>query len=162
MSYTIASRILFPLYLLTSFCIVVLMAVSFSDVILRSLNHPIPGAYEITEIAVGAMVFAALPIVTLRQEHVRVTLFRTVADRYRWVDLLFMAVSRGVGVAVYLFFAWHLLRLGNQMSSAGARAIFAGFPLAPFAWFAAAMCMVSAIVLPFSRKAPDSEGMGEV
>lgn len=162
MPYTIASRILFPLYLLTSFCIVVLMGVSFSDVILRSLNHPIPGAYEITEIAVGAMVFAALPIVTLRQEHVRVTLFRTVAARHRWVDLLFMAVSRSVGVAVYLFFAWHLLRLGNQMSSAGARAIFAGFPLAPFAWFAAAMCMVSAIVLPFSRKAPDIEGMGEV
>lgn len=161
MPYAIASKVLFPLYLLTSLCIVVLMGVSFSDVILRSVNRPIPGAYEITEIAVGAMVFAALPIVTLRQEQVRVSLFRAVANRFRWVDLLFMVVSRGVAVAVYVFLSWHLLRLGNQMSSTGARAIFAGFPLAPFAWFAAAMCLTSALVTPLSRKEPETEGVGE-
>ena len=166
MAYSIASKVLFPLYVLTSLCIVLLMGVSFSDVILRSLNRPIPGAYEITEIAVGAMVFAALPVVTFRQEHVRVTLFRVLADRYRWVDLLFTLVSRGVAIAVYVFFAWHLLRLGNQMSASGARAIFAGFPLAPFAWFAAAMCLVSAFATIVSRKAPETEeaadGMGEI
>ena len=161
MGYAMASKALFPLYVLTSLCIVILMGVSFSDVILRSLNRPIPGAYEITEIVVGAMVFAALPVVTLRQENVRVTLFRTLAERYRWLDFLFLAASRGVAIAVYLFLAWHLLRLGNQMSTSGARAIFAGFPLAPFAWFAAGMCLLSAAATLFSRKAPETEGVGE-
>ncbi|UWQ94257.1 TRAP transporter small permease [Rhodobacteraceae bacterium M385] len=162
MLYAIAHKLLFPLMLLTSACIIILMGVSFSDVILRSLNSPIPGAYEITEIAVGAMVFAALPLVTLRQEHVRVTLFGKLADQHRWLRLIFTIVSRGVGVLVFAFFAWHLFRLGNQMNANGARAIFAGFPLAPFAWFASAMCAVSAVATLFSRQDAAPDGIGEL
>ncbi|QXT40032.1 TRAP transporter small permease [Gymnodinialimonas ceratoperidinii] len=161
MLFSIANRVLYPLLLITSGCILILMGVSFSDVILRSLNRPIPGAYEITEIAVGAMVFSALPLVTLRQDHVRVTLFSALAKKHRWLQLLFTTVSRSIAVVVFIFFAWHLMRLGNQMNSNGARAIFAGFPLAPFAWFSAAMCLVSAVATLFSRKDPASEGVGE-
>ncbi len=154
MLHRLAERALFPFYLLTSLCIVVLMGVSFADVILRSLNRPIRGAYEITEIAVGAMVFAALPLVTLKREHVQVTLFSVFADRHRWLRFLFTLVGKVIGLAVFGFFAWHLYRLGNQMSATGARAIFAGFPLAPFAWFAALMCLLSAVVTLLAPPGP--------
>lgn len=154
----LADKALFPLYLLTAFCILVLMGVSFADVILRSMNRPIRGAYEITEIAVGAMVFAALPLVTLRREHVQVTLFSALADRHRWLRLLFTLVGKAIGLAVFGFIAWHLYRLGNQMNATGARAIFAGFPLAPFAWFAALMCVLSAVATLIAPPGSSPEG----
>ncbi|WP_108483009.1 TRAP transporter small permease [Oceaniglobus ichthyenteri] len=158
----LAGKALFPLYLLTSFCILVLMGVSFADVILRSLNRPIRGAYEITEIAVGAMVFAALPLVTLRREHVQVTLFSGLADRHWWLRLLFTVVGKVIALAVFGFFAWQLYRLGNQMNASGARAIFAGFPLAPFAWFAALMCLLSAVAALLAPPGSASDVQGDL
>jgi TRAP-type C4-dicarboxylate transport system permease small subunit len=157
----LAEKLLFPLSLTSAGCIVLLMVVSFADVLLRKMNTPIPGAYEITEIGVGAMVFAALPLVSLRQEHIRVSLFGTLAARHRWVRVLFSVTGRVIATLVLGFLAWHLARLGNQMHATGARAIFAGFPLAPFAWFAAAMSglsILAALVAPFEPAKPDSQG----
>lgn len=162
MKSQVAEKAMVPLYLLTSACILLLMVVSFSDVIMRSLGRPIPGAFEITEVGVGAMVFAALPLVTLRREHITVGLFSSLVGRHPWLRLLFTIASRVVSVLVFGFLAWHIWALGNQMSATGAEAVFAGLPLAPFAWFASAMCVLSAVATLLTNPvAPAREGQGE-
>ncbi|MDW8469595.1 MAG: TRAP transporter small permease subunit [Burkholderiales bacterium] len=48
-----------------------MMALTCVDVVGRYLlTRPVPGALEIIEILVAATVFLALPLVTLREEHV--------------------------------------------------------------------------------------------
>lgn len=142
---TVTHRISLALWLLTSLFLLLIMAVSFSDVSMRTFATPIPGAYEVTEIAVGAMVFAALPIVTLRRQHVSVSLLTGLTRRwsgFRWLVLL---VSRSTAAIIFGYLGYRLWGLGNEFDANGAEAIFASFPLAPFAWFAAIMCWLSAV-----------------
>ncbi len=52
------------------------MVMTFSDVVLRSvLNDPIESATELTRIFMGIVVFASLPLVSVRGEHIVVDLF---------------------------------------------------------------------------------------
>lgn len=122
-----------------------LMVVSFGDVTARNVARPIAGAYEITEILVGAMVFATLPIVTWRGKHVAVGLIAGPISRSRVASLLVTVLSRGVTAVVLVFLGYHLWKLGNQFHARHAKAIFAGIPYAPFAWFASVMCAASAV-----------------
>jgi len=144
MTRRIAHGLSYGLWILTSAFLLVIMVVSFSDVTMRTFATPIPGAYEVTEIAVGAMVFAALPVVTLRNEHVSVTLLSGLKRRHARFHWLILVVSRGLAAVVFVYLGYRLWGLGNEFDAMGAKAIFASFPLAPFAWFAAIMCWLSA------------------
>ena len=83
------------------------------------LNRPLAGAFELTELAMGAMVFFSLPLVTLRREQVTVDLLAgAVPVRWqRWERALFdlvaaaclvytMALLAAVTVAVMVAMAW--------------------------------------------------------
>lgn len=53
-----------------------MMAISFVDVVGRqALDSPLPAAFELTRLALGTMVFVALPLVTAADEHVTIGLF---------------------------------------------------------------------------------------
>lgn len=142
---SVAANLRTALWLLTSAFILLIMFVSFGDVTMRTFAKPIPGAYEVTEIAVGAMVFAALPIVTLKNEHVSVTLLSALTARIAWLRWCVLIVSRGITAIVFAYLGYRLWLLGNEFNATGAAAIFADFPLAPFAWFAGVMCWLSAV-----------------
>ena len=59
-----------------------LMVLTFADVVLRGVaNAPIPGAAELTRLAVAIIVFSALPLVSLRGEHITVDLLDGVFPR---------------------------------------------------------------------------------
>lgn len=61
-----------------------LMAMSFADVVGREVfNRPLPGTVELTEILMAAVVFAVMPSISRRSEHIVVDLL----DVYlpRWV-----------------------------------------------------------------------------
>ncbi len=63
-----------PTYLASS-ALFFLMVMTFFDVILRSLfNNPIEAATELTRLLMAVVVFASLPIVTWRGEHIVVDL----------------------------------------------------------------------------------------
>ena len=142
---SIAVSLRVVLWLLTCAFILLIMVVSFGDVVMRTFARPIPGAYEVTEIAVGAMVFAALPVVTLTKQHISVTLLTTLTSRVTWLRWFVLIFSRAVTMLVLGYLGYRLWLLGNQFDETGTAAIFAGFPLAPFAWFASVMCWLSAI-----------------
>jgi TRAP-type C4-dicarboxylate transport system permease small subunit len=52
-----------------------MMLLAFVDVSARKLNTPIPGGVELTELLMIVLIFAGLPLVSMRGEHVTFDLF---------------------------------------------------------------------------------------
>jgi TRAP-type C4-dicarboxylate transport system permease small subunit len=122
-----------------------MMAVTFFDVLGRYLFHaPIQGAYETVALCMGIAVFAALPVVTAREEHLQIGLFENAMapGLKRWVAVIIDLIS-AVVLAVY---AWrvgghglHLLRTGEVLVSLK-------ISVGPFALFMAAMAAASSLI----------------
>ena len=121
-----------------------LIGVTVADVVGRyALGAPLPGAFELTELMVAALVFAALPLTTEAGEHVSVELIDpALGDRGRaLLDLLVGLVSAG---ALGLL-AWRLGATAARLSADGATSATLLVPLAPLGWFAAVCSALSAV-----------------
>jgi TRAP-type C4-dicarboxylate transport system permease small subunit len=132
-------------------------AVAFLDVAFRSLNRPVTGAYELTAILVALTVFAALPGVTRRDEHVRAGMLGMLAKRrpafgtgLRWLRRLLLVV-------LFAYLAITLVRMGQTFHRAGDLAPFIDLPLSWVAWFGAASSVASAICALFSQRGAGAE-----
>ena len=124
--------------------LVSLMMVTGIDVIGRYLlNKPLTGAFELTELLLGALVFASLPLVSRAGGHVDVDLLvNSIPGRVRHV----LNVMVGVLCAtVLLFFAWRLWVLGVRQFADGAHSESLGVPFGLFAMFGAFTCVLAAL-----------------
>lgn len=79
-------------------------------------NSPVWGGFELTEMMLAALIFAGLPLVSLRNDHVTVDLFDAVTP-----DGLFRiqhVFGCAVGVLCTAYLAWRLwLRAGNMVAA---------------------------------------------
>ncbi|MBU2963543.1 TRAP transporter small permease [Citreicella sp. C3M06] len=129
---------------LAALLLLALMAVTGIDVVGRYLlNAPLSGAFEMTELLLGALVFMALPLVSHHGAHVEVDLVAALLPR---------GINRALGVfaalvsaAMLCWFAWTLLTLMQTQAADGARSVSLGVPLAPFAGLGAAACLLAAL-----------------
>jgi len=122
-----------------------LTALTAADVILRyGFNAPVSGAFELTEVMLAALIFAALPLTTARDEHVTVDLVDAALGRRgrRAVRLIGDAVS----AVVLALFAWRLGVQASRLAADGTTTFTLTVPLAPLAAFAALACALSAAV----------------
>ena len=94
-----------------------LMLLTCADVAGRYLfNSPVWGAFELTEMMLAALIFAALPLVSLRNEHVTVDLFDPVTPD--WVLRIQHVVACLIGFACTAYLAWRLwIRAGNLLAA---------------------------------------------
>lgn len=134
---TLAAAILFVLMMLTTV-----------DVAGRYLfNAPLPGGFEITELMMAALVFAAMPAVTRREDHIVIDLLdflvppSLVRTRQVIVNLL-CAVLAGL-------WAWRTWTLGIRLDGYGEVTEYLQIPLAPICWFIAVMSGVTAAVFVY-------------
>jgi len=129
-----AALILFSLVLIT--CV---------DVVGRYfLDRPLTGAFELTEVLLAALVFAALPLTTERREHVEVDLLTTaLGPRARQ---LLSAFAGLFSAALLATFAWRLATHAMRSAADGAVTNALEIPLAPFGFLAAFSCLVSAVI----------------
>jgi TRAP-type C4-dicarboxylate transport system permease small subunit len=132
-------------------------AVAFLDVVFRSLNRPVTGAYELTAVLVALTVFAALPGVTRRDEHVRAGILSAAIARRPALGATLRWLRRIALVLVFLYLAWTLLRMGQTFRRAGDLAPFIDLPLAWVAWFGAASSLMSALCALFSERGSGAE-----
>jgi TRAP-type transport system small permease protein len=97
------------------FCLMLLTCV---DVVGRYfLNHPVWGGFELTEMLLAVLIFAGLPLVTLRDDHVTVDLFDPIIP-----DRLFRArhaIACAIGVGCTGYLAWRLWLRAAQLDRAG-------------------------------------------
>jgi TRAP-type C4-dicarboxylate transport system permease small subunit len=93
---------------------VVMMATTFSDVIMRYFfNKPIFGAFEITEISMGLIVFFALPMMIRARENITVTvLFDNFPAPIRRVMVVLTDLT---GAAVCGLIAWRMWLYGERL-----------------------------------------------
>ncbi|MEM0908528.1 MAG: TRAP transporter small permease [Pseudomonadota bacterium] len=107
-------------------------------------NAPLPGAFEATEIMLALAIFAGLPIVTARRDHVRVGL---VVDRLpAGAQKVVGAISDLLVAALLLGAAILLFDQGEGLARFGDTTVLLRIKLAPVAYALSLLCAVSALV----------------
>lgn len=131
--------------ILAAVLLMVLVCVTCVDVIGRYfLNAPLNGAFEMTEVLLVALVFAALPLTTERREHVEVDLL---AFAFGPKTNRFLIAFGGLfSAAVFFTFSWRLWIHSAKAASDGAVTNALSIPLAPFGYAAAIACFASALI----------------
>ena len=95
-----------------------LMLLTCADVAGRYFfNHPVYGAFELTEMMLAALIFAGLPLVTLRNEHVTMDLFDSFTPP--WLFRAQHVAASLIGAACTGYLAWRLWLRGGSMVAAG-------------------------------------------
>jgi len=132
-----------PLWV-AAFVLFLMMALTFTDVIFRSMfDTPIEAATELIRIAMAVIVFAALPVISWRNEHISVDLldrfFTGKVDRIR----------RGlIAILCGLILLWPAQRvavLAERAASYGDVTEYLGIPQSYVAWMIAASTFVTAV-----------------
>jgi len=122
-----------------------LMAVMVADVIGRYLfSAPIPGAFEVIEILMCTVIFAAIPVATAHGEHIIVDLLDPVLPRRLTAALKVVATL--LIAAVFMTLVWLLWELGQRTARSGWVTDTLRIPLAPVAYFAALMSGIAALL----------------
>ncbi|MCW0235728.1 MAG: TRAP transporter small permease subunit [Ferrovibrio sp.] len=153
----LASRLDHGFAIAGGLALLAMAAVAFLDVVFRSFNRPVTGAYELTAVLVALTVFAALPGVTRRDEHVRAGLLGALAKRRPALGVAMRWLRRLLLVALFVYLAVTLWTMGQTFRRAGDLAPFIDLPLAWVAWFGAASSAVSALCALFSARGTGAE-----
>jgi TRAP-type C4-dicarboxylate transport system permease small subunit len=129
-----------------AFNLFAMMAITVVDVVGRYLfNAPLHGAFELTEVMMGVLVFAVLPLVTAADDHITIGLLEAVfrGPARRAKEVLVTAVSTAFVATV----AWRVWIEAGRMAEYEDRTAFLGLPLWPLSYFMAVMAAVTAAVL---------------
>jgi TRAP-type C4-dicarboxylate transport system permease small subunit len=121
-----------------------MMALTTVDVIGRYVfNSPLRGAYELTQLLMIGLIFAGLPTVTRRADHITVGLFN---NAFRgWVRTARDAIIALIVAVGASYLAWRTYGLAMRFSVFGDVTASAKIPLAPIAFAGAAALLLSAL-----------------
>lgn len=115
-----------------------LMALTCVDVVGRYFfNAPLDGATELTQIMLGILVFAILPLVSLHEEHVSVDLVDLWYPK-QWVRPRQLLLN-GLMAVLMAVVAWRVWIIADFMAEYGDATEFLAIPYAPITYFIAIM-----------------------
>lgn len=122
-----------------------IMALTFFDVLGRKLaSHSIPGSFEVTELLMVVVIFAALPLVSQRGEHVMFDSFDSVTPAWL-LQFQKALVSLLCGIAM-LGLGWLMWKTGNQFVESGETTAQLKLLKAPFVYGMSVMCALTGLV----------------
>jgi TRAP-type transport system small permease protein len=141
-----------------------IMVLTFFDVIGRKLlSQSIPGSLELTEMLMVLVIFASLPLVSLRGEHVTFdSLDSMLPKAVRWFQLKIVHL---LAVAVFISVGWLMWKTGIKFSDQGDISSQLAIPKAPFIYAMAVFLWGCALVhgwLLFKPLADDTNEDTEV
>ena len=115
-----------------------MMVLTFIDVIGRYFfNAPVPGGFEVTEFALATLIFAGLPLVTVREEQVTVDLLdRFIPDIITRIRAILLDLLGAVVMAILCQRMW--IKTQEAISYGDSSAILQ-FPIYPAYFF---MCLM--------------------
>ena len=124
---------------------VLMMLVTVVDVVGRYfLNAPLPGAFEMTQFLMAAIVYAGLPHVSQRESHITIDLLDGVTPD-RVVSLRDLVVN-GLCAVTFAVLSWRLWVLAEEAKEWGDVTQYLGWPLFPIIYFGAALCAIAAVI----------------
>jgi TRAP-type C4-dicarboxylate transport system permease small subunit len=140
------------------FCLMLLTCV---DVVGRYFfNKPVTGGFELTEILLASLIFAGLPLVTLRGDHVTVDLFDAVTPD--WLFRIQHVAAALIGAACTAYLAWRLWLRAEDLARAGETTSQLEIPLAWLTYAMSVLMALTAVVLGLiSMSAPERHLPGE-
>ncbi len=131
--------------LLCSSALFGIMAMTFFDVIGRKLaNHSIPGSFEITELLMVVVIFAALPMVSQRGEHVMFDSLDSVTPA--WLLKIQKSLVSVFSALAMLGLGWLMWQTGNQFVESGETTAQLKLLKAPFVYGMGVMCGLTGLV----------------
>ncbi len=131
--------------LLCSSALFAIMALTFFDVIGRKVaGHSIPGSFEITELLMVVVIFAALPLVSQRGEHVMFDSFDGVTPG--WMLNIQKGIVSALSGAAMLGLGWLMWKTGNQFVESGETTAQLQLLKAPFVYGMGVMCALTGLV----------------
>ena len=147
----IAASVLFAIMLLTC-----------ADVVGRYFfHHPVFGAFEITETLLAALIFAGLPLVTLRNEHVVVDLLDPITPD--WALRLQHIITCAISFVATAYLAWRLWVRALNMDAAGETTGQLKYKLAYLTYSMSILMALTAIaLLVLMLRRPQRASIGEV
>jgi TRAP-type C4-dicarboxylate transport system permease small subunit len=136
--------------------LLILMLVTLVDVLGRNLlNRPLTGALELIELLLFLIIFLMLPQVTLRNQHIVITLLDS---RFGAKLELFQRVLNAVlGCGLYGITGWQLWALAARSASYGDMTPTLQWPYAPFLYAMAVLSFLNAIAFLLSVASPVSD-----
>ncbi len=147
--------------LIAAVALFAIMALTFFDVGGRKLlSNSIPGSLELTELLMVVVIFAALPLVTLRGEHV---VFDSLdAHLPAAVGKIQRALVNLVCAAAMIALAWLMWDAGGQFLATGETTAQLKILKAPFLYGMSVMCAVTGLIhLSLLAQAPRELAEGE-
>ena len=140
--------------LLSGIALFAIMALTFFDVIGRkALSNSIPGSLELTELLMVVVIFAALPLVSRRGEHVEFDSLDPFLPM--WVRRLQAVLVHLLCAAVLLGLAWLMWHTGGQFAESHETTAQLLIPKYPFIYGMAVLCGLTGLVhLALLREKP--------
>lgn len=131
---------------LSALVLFALMVMTCIDVFGREmLNAPLNGATELTQLMMGVIVFAVLPVVSLREEHITVDLLdRWFPRRLAPSRQVILNLMAGIMMAVV---CWRVWIIGQFQTEYGDGTEFLQIPLGPISYFISILSGITAIAL---------------
>ncbi len=123
-----------------------MMVLVFVDVVARYLfNAPLAGSFELTELMMGALIFAALPLATLREEHIVIGLLDELPGE--GLHRIRQALLNLVAAAALGVLASRLWAEAEKLAEWGDYTAYLNIPLAPLVYLFAVMSGLAAAIL---------------
>ena len=140
-----------------------IMALTLVDVSGRKLfSQSLPGSLELTELLLVAVIFAGLPLVSLRGEHVVFDSLDSLLPA--WLRRVQQFVVDGLCAAALAGIAWLMWVKGGQLGEYGETTAQLKMGLAPFVHAMSLLCALTALVhglLMLQALAPRHPGAGD-
>ncbi|MBC5766307.1 TRAP transporter small permease [Ramlibacter albus] len=135
-----------------------IMTLTFFDVIGRKVaDNSIPGSLEMTEMLMVVVIFAALPLVSLREEHVEFdSLDPYLPDWLRRAQSVVVHLLCG---AVLIALGWLMWRTGGAFLQSGETTAQLKVPKAPFLYGMGVLCAATGVVHLLLIGRPPAEKM---
>jgi TRAP-type C4-dicarboxylate transport system permease small subunit len=137
---------------MASWVLATMAAVAFLDVVLRIAGRPITGAYELTALLMGLLVYATLPLVTAQDDHVRAGIMQMWRTAPKGLALALRELRRILSCLALAYLAWALFQYMLRVGAAGDRAPYIEVPLSWVAGFGALSMVLSALMALWSQR----------
>lgn len=124
-------------------------------------SMPVPGALEVSELMMGALIFSSLPLVTLRQQQVTIDIFEPFIPRFVKPALhVLIQFTGGLCLGVI---SWRLWIRGGQMMQQGDTTAVLQISIWPLVYFMSVLAGITSIILLLMiRHKETAGGAGEV
>ena len=135
------------LQLFTALILFALVVITVLDVIGRYfLNAPLAGAFELTKLLMGLLVFSALPLVTAHERHIVVGMFEPILAANARRRAVQQSTVNAIAIVIMGFMAWQMWRYAFDQAGSGLTTPSLLLPMEPFIFYMAAMAVATTLV----------------